>query len=790
MESKLSVQIDIRPHVGEVERIIAARPAVVKVIGNRGLTNILLAALPETAVIERIASTELTGDDFTRYLGGDTPQGTAIRWMNDMRSVLKECRGAYWESFNEFSNWGLLRQYGEFEAERQRLMFEEGFRACIGNFATGTPEIAPGGDVWPMFHPALAAAHKYRSILGLHEYGGLFLDMWYGDGTYNTFPETRQEGWLFGRYRKVWRQHIAANGWTDIRIVLTEAGLDNAATSVVAPIAGKPVGPFRQCFSIWREKFNRPDGDQFYFEQLQWADRQMQRDPYVIGATIFCHGTIDEEVWPEFDVEGPVADLLYAHIAASHADSPAPLPAPPPAPVPVPPKPIPTPAPVPAPIPPATGSEYVRTTVAVQNVRREAGLGADVIAKVRPADLLRVLSRKDNWTQVRLPAELEGWAASWLLQAATPDEPKPIPVPTPAPTSEFRGLAGLHGPADPGKWAWDSEAYRIVQAAGMEAVKVLTGDVDAPVIAALKERGVRLIVARLFAKIEQPKTPAQFVDEVLPGATLLYNAGVRWFEVHNEPNLHIPDSNPEGMWINWQNGGEFAVWFLEVVSRLRRSLPEGKFGWPGLSPGGDLVHNGMMLRYDSDRFTSEAAATMRNADWLAVHTYWGDHAGRTWKNSLADIRQFCTRWPSRLVMVTEFSNSDPNPDIADRKGKEYGQFFSLVNSIAPNLLAVFCYMLSSSSGGAEQWRGTNIPAIVGGRERLPAPLPSPTPVVRYQTSTRLNLRSGPGMLYVIMRVLPRLGTVEAVGDAKPGWLEVRSAEGDVGWVASRYLVRV
>jgi hypothetical protein len=33
-----------------------------------------------------------------------------------------------------------------------------------------------------------------------------------------------------------------------------------------------------------------------------------------------------------------------------------------------------------------------------------------------------------------------------------------------------------------------------------------------------------------------------------------WDRGVRLFEIHNEPNLR-----QEGMWVNWQNGAEFAA---------------------------------------------------------------------------------------------------------------------------------------------------------------------------------------------------------------------------------------
>ena len=44
-----------------------------------------------------------------------------------------------------------------------------------------------------------------------------------------------------------------------------------------------------------------------------------------------------------------------------------------------------------------------------------------------------------------------------------------------------------------------------------------------------------------------------------------YSRGVRYFEVHNEPNLV-----PEGWTQSWSDGQSFGAWFLDVVNRLRR----------------------------------------------------------------------------------------------------------------------------------------------------------------------------------------------------------------------------
>lgn len=764
--SKLGIHIDISTHDGQVEKLIAAKPSVIKVIASRGLLNSLHDALPDTTFIARIASTELAGDDFLRFLGNDSPQAAARRWYDILLPVLKEAPFAYWEAFNEMASWEAMYDYGLFEQERQNILADNGYKAAIGSFATGTPEIVPPNDRWPQFYPALAAAHRYHNLLSLHEYGGLFMDMWYDGDNYNVFPDTYKEGWLFTRYRQVWNKHIKPNLWTNIKIVLTEFGLDNAATSTVSQIAGKPIGPWKQCKPVWAEKFNRPDGEQFYFEQLVWADKQMQKDSYVVGATIFTHGTMSP-VWGEFDIEGPVADKVYNHIKISVPGAPVPVPTPDPE------------------MPPQEA--YVQTTaLSGQNIRETPSLYGKIVALARMGEAMLVLARQGDWTKVRTVSGIIGWAfSSYLVSFSVPVPP---PAPTSLPGSNFpygHALVGLHGPADPGHWPWDEEAYRILHTAKIEAVKLLTGgDIDGRVVSVLNGMGTKFILARLFAKFSEKKTAVQFVSEVIPSALALYNAGVRWFEVHNEPNLHIASSNPEGMWINWQNGKEFATFFQESVSLLRQAMPNANFGFPGLSPGHDVAN----IRYASDRFLTEADTAIRQADFVCVHAYWNTAVGLPYSAAISQVDAFCRKYPTKIVLLTEFSNSGSTP--VAQKGQEYVQFYASMQSLPANLGASFCYLLSSSGGGTEVWRGTSIPEIVGSRSGGTQPVPTIT-TYKVIASSGLRLREFPNLQSRTLVILPYGTLVTPIaGTVLPGWQKVKTTSGLVGYCSLAYLQKV
>lgn len=313
--SKLGVHVLGAPYPGQLQVMADTRYPVVKFISQ--LDDMI--AMHHTTGDDRVYiqrwwdESHALGDDFQRFLAhhgvGDDMQAAAARWMDLMRPVMTRAPWAWYESFNEMSDWTALADYGDFEAARVRLMAAEGFRACVGNFATGTPAL----DAWPDFYPALEAAHEHGTLLGLHEYGGLWMALWYGPnqddalrrGDVETFPGYSAEAYLFGRYRMVWAAHIAPNGWDNIRIVLTEGGLDRAGTTGAAQLTSHEIGAWQDLGPAWRDVFDRADREQFYLEQLAWADEQMRRDEYMVGMTIFQWG--HDLKWAAFDI-----DLIHA----------------------------------------------------------------------------------------------------------------------------------------------------------------------------------------------------------------------------------------------------------------------------------------------------------------------------------------------------------------------------------------------------------------------------------------------------------------------------------------------
>lgn len=296
------------PHVlrmvAGLSEYIAVGPAVVKLVGEWGLANEIPRS---TLVIGRVFQSEY--DAQLQRTTGKTPRQAAEQFVRDQIATYKNNSAIiYWEGHNE-PVWNTKEDmgwYAQFEIERMKLMADAGLKCVIGNFATGTPDLA----LWPAFLPAIEAGLTYQAILGLHEYSHPW--MWWMTGKYQLDPHADEgdEGWTTLRYRKVYRQYLIPNGLGSMPLVITECGIDplvNPKPPDTPPKAWKKLGKF------WREKDNEPDQYDYYFRQLVWYDKELQKDDYVVGATVFTWGSFGPP-WSEFDVgETPVAEKLITY---------------------------------------------------------------------------------------------------------------------------------------------------------------------------------------------------------------------------------------------------------------------------------------------------------------------------------------------------------------------------------------------------------------------------------------------------------------------------------------------
>lgn len=308
MPTKLGAHvIRVAPDLGEY---IQAKPAVVKFVGDWGMA----PTVPEgVLVIGR--KHQGNYDAQHQKATGKTPLEAVQQFIQDQQETYHSNPSIeYWEGHNEpvWNDKEGMSWYAEFEIERMRLMAERGLKCVLGNFATGSPKL----DLWPAFFPALRAAPEYEAILGVHEYSCPW--MWWMTGKYQLDPSDDQgdEGWTTLRYRKIYRQHLIPNGLDNTPLVITECGIDPLVNPKPPQAAG---GAWKQLGAFWNEHDNEPDKADYYYRQLLWYDKELQKDDFVIGATVFTWGSFGG-AWKDFDVAGTnVSKKLVTYTKANPA---------------------------------------------------------------------------------------------------------------------------------------------------------------------------------------------------------------------------------------------------------------------------------------------------------------------------------------------------------------------------------------------------------------------------------------------------------------------------------------
>lgn len=147
-----------------------------------------------------------------------------------------------------------------------RRVRPHGVRVVGGNFSMGNPNDL---SWWDAFRPAL----DELDYLGLHEY---------------SRPTMQTDAsWHCLRYRRV---HDYLRG-DHPPVVITECGLDWGGD-------GARDG--------WRA---RGVSAEDYAAQLRWYDQELQRDPYVLGAAVYCLGQFGD--WWSFDLRGEPALYVW-----------------------------------------------------------------------------------------------------------------------------------------------------------------------------------------------------------------------------------------------------------------------------------------------------------------------------------------------------------------------------------------------------------------------------------------------------------------------------------------------
>ena len=169
--------------------------------------------------------------------------------------------------------------FNQFWTNLTPLIVSAGYKPCIGSIAVGNP--ASLSDLDP-FVPALRQA---KAVGGAWSYHAYTLQ-------YSTDVDTEQ--WLSLRHR-LFYAYFAQQGYSDLLslpLILSEGGVDDNGTSAT---------------SGWQYR-----GTAVQYERwLNWFDRQISQDSYVLGCTLFENG--DPTGWSSFDLE-PIAGWLKTYL--------------------------------------------------------------------------------------------------------------------------------------------------------------------------------------------------------------------------------------------------------------------------------------------------------------------------------------------------------------------------------------------------------------------------------------------------------------------------------------------
>lgn len=241
----------------------------------------------------------------------------------------------------------------------------------------------------------------------------------------------------------------------------------------------------------------------------------------------------------------------------------------------------------------------------------------------------------------------------------------------------------------------EADDLSLVQQADLEAVMVDYKETNENLQRMRELRPGTFIMARIRMDLSgEAVKPEQYSQGVLDDLNRLYTDGVRYFEVHSNPNLQS-----EGWGRSWVDGRDFSDWFLKVIEILRKSCPDAQYGFPGLSPG-PVVQG---KRADAIQFFEESEPAVLSANWIGVNCFWSGSSG------VRDIRggrifeEYRARFPEKLLFITEFGN----PTLRNRPSvvtAQYLEFYKMVREL-PGFGGAFAFGISAVDGyGPLVWR--------------------------------------------------------------------------------------
>jgi hypothetical protein len=345
------------------------------------------------------------------------------------------------------------------------------------------------------------------------------------------------------------------------------------------------------------------------------------------------------------------------------------------------------------------------------NVRTRPGTASKVEYKMPNGTIFEVKPIKFEqdgivWRELMVG----GWVAElYTLPAVVTGSPQPTQpgVGTPTPTTPVVTLppavapvtvAGRGVHASAGGWAPQPRELDFVRHNRVQSALIVTYEPNQADLAirGLRDAGVRDFIIRAATHAQITANPDEFINNTMPrlqeyqralGGTPMIIA------VHNEPNI-----DREGLTRAWQNGGEFAQWYIRVVQAYRNAFPGCKIGFPAMSPGGDVDIPGVVKRMDEWRFVEQARAAIDVSDWIGVHAYFvGDGLDidlkpAAWRNMAR----------GRSIIVTEGGPADNIPNTGQKLHNTYTKCEAAG-------FPVMAWLLEGAGGwGSAEWVKNNV----------------------------------------------------------------------------------
>ena len=296
---------------GELRTWIAACPKVLKVFGpDLAVIHDYRARCDGGKVVVRVWVPPSTA----RYSGDGDGRADAQDFWSKGYGAVRSLSSAdkaqidYLESANEFDNYPPYKDPSYYNAFQQRfaeISASEGFHPLVGNIAVGNPD-GDLGECDPSKAPPNSAIRKMRAMLPSMQTAASLGGGW----SYHayTLSLSKDVGALTDfafRYR---RYVECIPELRSVPLILTESGLDQD---------GDPDK------SGWQARADAGS----YVDWLRWFDGELQKDDYVIGATVFAIGG---DGWRSFQLGPIVPQLVSMMNEAGRGAPPAPPPVSPP----------------------------------------------------------------------------------------------------------------------------------------------------------------------------------------------------------------------------------------------------------------------------------------------------------------------------------------------------------------------------------------------------------------------------------------------------------------------------